>query len=125
MKVGTLHFHKGNECDDVILTNNFVNFFSKSTGGLDPNLNKEQLYILFVAITRARKILYISKLLNANYKQLKEFFRHDNNITNDGKENEVEEDYISNHENKSADDLNTTDTEDHSINNKNTITKSS
>ena len=31
-------------------------------------------------------------------------------------ENEVEEDYISNHENKSADDLNTTDTEDHSIN---------
>ena len=91
LNVGTSHFHKGNENDDVIITNDFAGFFSESSNGIDPNLTEEELYILFVAATRAKNHLYIPKRMYENYLQLRFYFNNDH-------ENEIDDIDLSNHE---------------------------
>jgi len=71
-RVGTTHFMKGLEAKNVILAPGFIHFFSDD--GFNKNLNQEEAFILFTAITRAQETLFMPKDLIEQFQTLSDSY---------------------------------------------------
>ena len=82
LNLGTAHYHKEKDSDSLLLISDYTIFFY-DTGGPNPQLNEEELYMIIVAITReARKWLYIPKNIYIEFKLLRSYMdENDSEVT--------------------------------------------
>ena len=69
-RVGTSHYFKGKESEIVLLVYEFTFFFSNKSV-LNPRMIEEELYILFVAVTRAKHTLFIPEKTHGQFYMLR------------------------------------------------------
>lgn len=72
---GTAHKFKGAEYDHVLLEEGFAAIFD-STGNINEKLTEEELYVMFVAATRARRNLYLPSSMMKDLRALEERYEH-------------------------------------------------
>ena len=74
-RVGTAHRYKGEESEIVFLMDGFCQIFDAATNKINPNLTEEELYVLFVALTRAKKYLFLTSAMKEDFDRLQALCR--------------------------------------------------